>query len=44
MIEIMCNEILGNYTKKEEQLMTAAEAANIVSTMSGIESSYQIWS
>jgi hypothetical protein len=24
MIETMCNEILGNYTKKEEQLMTAA--------------------
>jgi hypothetical protein len=24
MIEIMCNEILGNYTKKEDQLMTAA--------------------
>jgi hypothetical protein len=24
LIEIMCNEILGNYTKKEDQLMTAA--------------------
>jgi hypothetical protein len=24
MIENMCNEILGNYTKKEDQLMTAA--------------------
>jgi hypothetical protein len=24
MIETMCNEILGNYTKKEYQLMTAA--------------------
>jgi hypothetical protein len=24
MIETMCNEILGNYTKKENQLMTAA--------------------
>jgi hypothetical protein len=24
MIETMCNEILGKYTKKEEQLMTAA--------------------
>jgi hypothetical protein len=24
MIETMCNEILGNYTKKEGQLMTAA--------------------
>jgi hypothetical protein len=24
MIETMCNEILGNYTKKEHQLMTAA--------------------
>jgi hypothetical protein len=24
MIEIMCNEILGNYTKKGDQLMTAA--------------------
>jgi hypothetical protein len=24
VIEIMCNEILGNYTKKEDQLMTAA--------------------
>jgi hypothetical protein len=24
MIEIMCNEILGNYTKKEDHLMTAA--------------------
>jgi hypothetical protein len=24
MIEIMCNKILGNYTKKEDQLMTAA--------------------
>src|SRR5688572_27857782 len=23
-IEIMCNEILGNYSKKEDQLMTAA--------------------
>jgi hypothetical protein len=23
-IEVMCNEILGNYTKKEDQLMTAA--------------------
>jgi hypothetical protein len=23
MIEAMCNEILGNYTKKEDQLMTA---------------------
>jgi hypothetical protein len=24
MIETMCNEILGNYTKKVDQLMTAA--------------------
>jgi hypothetical protein len=24
MVETMCNEILGNYTKKEDQLMTAA--------------------
>jgi hypothetical protein len=24
IIEIMCNEILGNYSKKEDQLMTAA--------------------
>jgi hypothetical protein len=24
MIEVMCNEILGNFTKKEDQLMTAA--------------------
>jgi hypothetical protein len=24
MIEIMCNEILGNYTKTEDQMMTAA--------------------
>jgi hypothetical protein len=24
MIEVMCNEILGNYTKKEDQLMTTA--------------------
>jgi hypothetical protein len=24
IIEIMCNEILGNYTKKEDQLMIAA--------------------
>ena len=24
MIETMCNEIIGNYTKKEDQLMTAA--------------------
>jgi hypothetical protein len=24
MIETMCNEMLGNYTKKEDQLMTAA--------------------
>jgi hypothetical protein len=24
MIETMCNEVLGNYTKKEDQLMTAA--------------------
>jgi hypothetical protein len=24
MIEAMCNEILGNYTKKEDQLMSAA--------------------
>jgi hypothetical protein len=24
MIEVMCNEILGNYTNKEDQLMTAA--------------------
>jgi hypothetical protein len=24
MIESMCNKILGNYTKKEDQLMTAA--------------------
>jgi hypothetical protein len=24
MIEIVCNEVLGNYTKKEDQLMTAA--------------------
>jgi hypothetical protein len=24
VIEITCNEILGNYTKKEDQLMTAA--------------------
>jgi hypothetical protein len=23
-IEVMCNEILGNYTKKEDQLMSAA--------------------
>jgi hypothetical protein len=27
MIETMCNEILGNYTKKEDQLMTAAHPA-----------------
>jgi hypothetical protein len=26
-IEVMCNEILGNYTKKEDQLMTAAFSA-----------------
>jgi hypothetical protein len=26
-IEVMCNEILGNYTKKEDQLMTAAFGA-----------------
>ena len=24
MIETVCNEVLGNYTKKEDQLMTAA--------------------
>jgi hypothetical protein len=24
MIETMCNEVLGNYNKKEDQLMTAA--------------------
>jgi hypothetical protein len=24
LIETMCNEILGNYTMKEDQLMTAA--------------------
>jgi hypothetical protein len=24
MIEVVCNEVLGNYTKKEDQLMTAA--------------------
>jgi hypothetical protein len=24
MIEVMCNEILGNYSKKEDQLMTTA--------------------
>jgi hypothetical protein len=24
MIETMCNEILGNYTKNEDQLMSAA--------------------
>jgi hypothetical protein len=24
VIETMCNEILGNYTKKEDQLMTVA--------------------
>jgi hypothetical protein len=24
MFEIVCNEVLGNYTKKEDQLMTAA--------------------
>ena len=24
LIETMCNEILGNYMKKEDQLMTAA--------------------
>jgi hypothetical protein len=24
MIEMMCNEILGNYTKKEDQLMATA--------------------
>jgi hypothetical protein len=24
MIETVCNEVLGNYTKKENQLMTAA--------------------
>jgi hypothetical protein len=24
MIEAMCNEILGNYTKKEDQMMTVA--------------------
>jgi hypothetical protein len=24
LIETMCNEILGNYTKKEDQLMTTA--------------------
>jgi hypothetical protein len=24
LIETMCNEILGNYTKKEDRLMTAA--------------------
>src|SRR6187455_3371797 len=27
MIEVMCNEILGNYSKKEDQLMTAAFGA-----------------
>jgi hypothetical protein len=26
-VEVMCNEILGNYTKKEDQLMTAAFGA-----------------
>jgi hypothetical protein len=26
-IEVMCNEILSNYTKKEDQLMTAAFGA-----------------
>jgi hypothetical protein len=26
MIETMCNEILGNYTKKEDQLLTTAFA------------------
>jgi hypothetical protein len=26
MIETMCNEILGNYSKKKDQLMTAAFA------------------
>jgi hypothetical protein len=24
MIEVMCNKILGNYSKKEDQLMTTA--------------------
>jgi hypothetical protein len=28
MIEVMCNEILGNYTKKEDQLLTAAFGAH----------------
>jgi hypothetical protein len=27
MVEVMCNEILGNYTKKEDQLLTAAFGA-----------------
>jgi hypothetical protein len=27
MIEVMCNEILGNYTKKEDQLLTVAFGA-----------------
>jgi hypothetical protein len=27
-IEVMCNEILGNYSKKEDQLMTAAFATH----------------
>jgi hypothetical protein len=26
-IKVMCNEILGNYTKKEDQLLTAAFGA-----------------
>jgi hypothetical protein len=29
MIEVMCNEILGNYTKKEDQLLTAAFDARL---------------
>jgi hypothetical protein len=29
MIEVMCNEILGNYTKKEDQLLTAAFGARL---------------
>jgi hypothetical protein len=28
-IEVMCNEILGNYTRKEDQLMTAAFGARL---------------
>jgi hypothetical protein len=39
-IEVMCNEILGNYTRKEDQLMTAAFGARPKRRMDALNFEY----